>query len=133
MKKQIVILCMINMFLSVGVYSQSEPSRPKSEKWFKLEPNDVYVEDLLLKPSETKEIEISTEEPLSVGLKTDASSNLKQGKKYVRLTQKGTEYSIGTLIGASRVFNPIGGKLTLLVKNETDTALRVVIFKRPKK
>ena len=68
-----------------------------------------------------------------MGLKTDASSNLKQGKKYVRLTKKGTEYSIGTLIGASRVFNPIGGKLTLLVKNETDTALRVVIFKRPKK
>ena len=68
------------MFLSVCVYSQSEPSRPKSEKWFKLEPNDVYVEELLLKPNETKEIEISTGEPLSVGLQTDASADLKKGK-----------------------------------------------------
>ena len=133
MKKQIVVLCLLNMIFSVCAYSQSEPSKPKSEKWFRLEPNNVYVEDLLLKPGETKEIEISTEEPLSVGLQTDASLDLKKGKKYVRLTQKGTEYSIGTLIGASRVFNPTGGKLTLSVKNETDAALRVVIFKKLKK
>ena len=51
----------MNLIFSVCAYSQSEPSNPKSEKWFRLEPGNVYVEDLLLKPSETKESEISTE------------------------------------------------------------------------
>ncbi len=89
MKKQIVVLCLLNMIFSVCAYSQSEPSKPKSEKWFRLEPNNVYVEDLLLKPSETKEIEISTEEPLSVGLRTDVSLDLKKGKNMFGLHKRG--------------------------------------------
>ena len=128
---RLVIVWLMTTLLSVGVYAQSEPSKAAPEKWFRLEPMDVYIEDFSLPPNETKQIEIATGEPLSVGLKTDASLNLKKGNKYVRLTQMGTAHSIGTLIGASRVFNPSGGKLILLVKNETDAALRVVIFKRP--
>jgi hypothetical protein len=95
MKRRIAIFLMIvSTILPALIYAQSEPSKPKSEKWFRLEPNEVYVAEFFLKPSEAKELELSSKEPLSVVLKTDANSTLKQGKGYVRLTQKGTDNSI---------------------------------------
>ena len=129
--ERLVIVWLMTMLFSVSVYAQSEPTNAATEKWFRLEPTDVYVDDFSLRPSETRQIEIATDKPLSVGLKTDASMDLKRGNKYVRLTQKETPNWLGTLIGASRVFNPTDGKLTLLVKNETDAPLQVVIFKKP--
>lgn len=133
-KKQIIILSLIAVIVSVSNYSQGEPSKTDPEKkWFKLFPGDIHVEDFALKAEESREFELPSNEPLTIGLMTDASFDLKKGSKYVRLMQKGTQNWVATLIGASRLFTPEKGKIILIVKNETDADLRVVIFKTPKK
>jgi hypothetical protein len=134
-KAPLAALSLIMLFFAISSYSQTEPAKTESEKkWFKLFKNDVHVDDFTLKAGETKEVEIITQEPTMVGLMTDASFDLKKGSKYVRLTQKSdSNIWVATLIGASRVFNPADGKITLIAKNETDATLRVVIFKTPKK
>ncbi len=109
-----------------------------ANSWYQLDSNQTYVTDFSLQPGEVRDFDLAAAQPLMVGLQTDATQELKRapGKNYARLTQRGTFNDVATLIGASRQFEPVNGKLDFSVKNETSVTLKVVIYKsapRPSK
>jgi hypothetical protein len=126
-------LCLVSLISSFIVISATaaQPD-PWYQSKFDTGSGYSYVVDFELPAGQSRDVEIVSNAALMVGLSTSASDELTQrsAEKYIRLTQKGTENAIATLIGASSRFYPVGGKLQFVVKNETDVTLKIVIYKK---
>ena len=111
------------------------PQSAIEREWYQLDRRDDYVTDFLLPAGGSKPIEIVSDEALFVGFKTDASPEvvkryLSQKPQPVRLQVVGVSSFVGSVIGCGGEFPPVDGKLRFLAVNDTDVALRLVIFKR---
>ena len=119
------------LLASLSVRLQAEEA---GTKWYDLEPNQKVVMEVVLKPGESKPVEVAAAAPIIVGFETDisAADNVKYAypKPSVNLLSK--ESSVGGPKGASSLWQPHGGKIKLKWENKTALTLKVAIYQGPK-
>ena len=101
-------------------------------EWYDLRDDQHYVDDFSLKPGETQDLTIKSEEEVWIGFKTNIS--VEESEKYednaypikVSNEERG---SISSIFGGATIFKPLDGKIEIAISNNSkDDIIKVVIY-----
>jgi hypothetical protein len=125
----------ISLFLLIALFSLS--GKANAEKWYErwLNDNGILVAEFGLKGGETKEVSINADERMWLRFFTkETISGYDDVENPIMIEPKYGEYpwaSCSSGNGAGTVFEPIDGKIEVVIVNNTPDTFNVIVETEP--